>query len=355
MEKTIIFYWRRPTPPLFIGGAEKCHNILAEELTKKNIRVIYVGSLEDPNFPSYTLYNKYLNDLKNNTDVTNLNIDHRIVTYIYKGINCITMQQNYLSAKFKDIVLQHQNSLIVTSMEKSFDFVKIANKFDVKTFVWLHSCFDNEIEVIKAKPTIIASVSNFVKNYIYNKYKMNTLVFRPQFHFNNTKPDYDKRKYVTFVNPVPQKGCDFILRLASMMPNVKFLCVEGWYKNSDFISKMPNNIIYLEPQNDMSYVWSVSKILLVPSIVQDASPRVIVEANMNYIPVIGNCIGGIPEVMNSSGYIIDVSDIEKWIETINYLLNNERKYFKISEDSYKASLMFKRDFVSEFLKIIEIC
>ena len=47
-------------------------------------------------------------------------------------------------------------------------------------------------------------IDTAVKNYIYNKYKMNTLVFRPQFHFNNTKPDYDKRKWVTFINLIPQ-------------------------------------------------------------------------------------------------------------------------------------------------------
>ncbi|WP_300716447.1 glycosyltransferase [uncultured Brachyspira sp.] len=238
-------------------------------------------------------------------------------------------------------------------MEKSFDFVVLANKLNIKTFVWLHSCFDNEVEVIKAKPTVICSVSNFVKKYISDKYKIDTLIFRPQFYFNNTEPDYSKREYVTFINPVPQKGCDFVLKLAAMIPNTKFLCVEGWYKNLDFLNKMPNNITYLESQNDMNYVWSVSKVLIIPSIVQDASPRVIVEANINYIPVIGNNVGGIPEVMNSSGYIINISNIEKWIETINFLLNNTEEYLKLSKNSHKASLMFKRDFVGEFLKIIE--
>lgn len=45
-----IFITKRPTPPLFLGGAEITHNFLAQNLTKMKHRVLFVGSIENPTF-----------------------------------------------------------------------------------------------------------------------------------------------------------------------------------------------------------------------------------------------------------------------------------------------------------------
>lgn len=61
-----IFITKRPTPPLFLGGAEITHNFLAQNLTKMKHRVLFVGSIENPTFPAeerQALYMKLLNDM----------------------------------------------------------------------------------------------------------------------------------------------------------------------------------------------------------------------------------------------------------------------------------------------------
>lgn len=56
----------------------------------------------------------------------------------------------------------------------------------------------------------------------------------------------------------------------------------------------------------------------------DVLPRSVKEASLMEKPIIASNIGGIPEIVedNKTGYLLDINDIDQWIEKIRFLLDN---------------------------------
>jgi glycosyltransferase involved in cell wall biosynthesis len=76
-------------------------------------------------------------------------------------------------------------------------------------------------------------------------------------------------------------------------------------------------------------------LLLVPSLVEEAFPRMILEAAVNGVPVIANRRGGIPEALGDSGILIDwdhdkepnTAEIaEKYVDAIRRVLDDDDLY-----------------------------
>src|SRR5207249_8635422 len=52
--------------------------------------------------------------------------------------------------------------------------------------------------------------------------------------------------------------------------------------------------------------YGVSRVVLMPSLVPEAFPRVAVEACLNGIPVVGSRRGGLPEALHEAGFVLDI-------------------------------------------------
>jgi hypothetical protein len=245
-----IFITRRPTPPLFLGGAEITHNYLAEKLAKRGHCVYFIGSLDDPNFPSIERYNYYYSSLKNNKFVNFISLTLKDIVYKYKGINCLLYPQNAIVSKFHNLLISTPNiTAIITSLEGCSEFIKIAKSKGIYTIGWLHSSNQEGLEAIKGFPDLLLSTSQFIKQEA-QKYSCSVnSVFYPA--FDNSPFIPTTGKFLTFINPVKEKGADFILKLAQSLPAERFICVEGWYKNTEFCSKLLSNITYFPPQSNM--------------------------------------------------------------------------------------------------------
>lgn len=351
---TFIFCWRRPTPPLFIGGAEITQNVLAKNLAKKH-NVIYIGSLDDPNYPTASLKEKYLSELYKNTNVNDFTYVDDCCIYKYNNILCVLLSQFQLSYEIEKYLKKYikNDSYMITGMEESSNFIKIAKSLNVKTVAWLHSVNLKEVDCVKEKPDIILSTSKYIQYFISQMFNIDSFVFYPQFDETNCTCT-NERKFITFINPVPEKGCELFLQIANKLKNTEFLVVEGWYKNVEFLENLPKNTEYLEKQNDMNKVWSITKLLLVPSKVEEAFGRVVVEASHNHIPVIASNKGGIPEALNNSGCLLDYNDADMWIKTISHFIKDENYYNMKSFESYKKTKIFYIDKTQYFLEIMKL-
>ncbi len=102
------------------------------------------------------------------------------------------------------------------------------------------------------------------------------------------------KKYVTMINTHPIKGIGIFNAIARKMPTVDFLIVDSWTDVPSYIQRLPN-IRHQSFTENVRDIYSVTKLLLVPSLYEDGPVRVITEAAINGIPVIANRIGGIPE------------------------------------------------------------
>ena len=144
-----------------------------------------------------------------------------------------------------------------------------------------------------------------------------------------------ERRYITFVNPVPQKGVDVAVEIARRLPQERFLFIKGkWSNRNDrYIEtqikparSLPNVEIW-ENQSDMRRVYEVTDILLVPSQFNEAFGRVIIEAQLNGIPVVAANVGGIPFTVGQGGCIVEPKDEpQAYVDAIRRLRSDENFY-----------------------------
>src|SRR5262249_20325346 len=81
------------------------------------------------------------------------------------------------------------------------------------------------------------------------------------------------------------------------------------------------NVTLLGPVADMRTVYARTALLLVPSQVEDASPRVVLEAQVNGIPVVASAVGGIPEILGAGGVLVPPdARAEVWAEAVEAIL-----------------------------------
>ena len=91
--------------------------------------------------------------------------------------------------------------------------------------------------------------------------------------------------------------------------------------------------------------YGVTKLLLMPSLWNEAWPLVAAEAMINGIPVLGSNRGGLPEPVGGTGFLFDIptrytpesrdlpsaEEVEPWIETIVRLWDDTRFYEEFSQ------------------------
>lgn len=134
-------------------------------------------------------------------------------------------------------------------------------------------------------------------------------------------------KYVTFINPSFEKGIAFFAKLAlwakKEFPEQRFLVVnsrgnfaenvqylhtkdnpdEHPFKPSDF-----DNVDMTPATNNIRPIYSVTKVLVAPSLWWESWGRVATEAVLNDIPVLASNSGGLPEASGGAGIHLSVPD-----------------------------------------------
>jgi glycosyltransferase involved in cell wall biosynthesis len=146
------------------------------------------------------------------------------------------------------------------------------------------------------------------------------------------------RQVVLFVNPVPQKGLDIALALAERRPDILFAFVRCWDLKPSTLRALRGRVLRLRnvelrgTMEDPAALYGDARILLVPSVYPEGWPRVVSEAQVSGIPVIGSRIGGIPEAVGPGGILVDLeAPIEEWLEGLSRLWDDRAAY-----DEYSA-------------------
>jgi glycosyltransferase involved in cell wall biosynthesis len=147
-------------------------------------------------------------------------------------------------------------------------------------------------------------------------------------------------EFVTFVNPTKIKGVEIAVRVAALLPHRKFLFVESWgldrASRVEFNARLArlSNVTFRRPSMRMEDVYRKTSVMLVPSQCEDSFPRVVIEAAVNGIPVVGSRIGGIPEALGAGGVLLSADDAaERWAEAIERLLSDNDLYARLSANA----------------------
>jgi glycosyltransferase involved in cell wall biosynthesis len=172
----------------------------------------------------------------------------------------------------------------------------------------------------------------------------------------------EEREYITLINPDEGKGGDLFLSLAKKLKDMKFLCVG---KGNDF--HLPNKIInkellllsnvkMVESTGEMSKIYEKTKILLVPSKVDETFSMVDLEAMFNGIPVIASNYGNLPFLVREAGFNLPTESIEVWEEAIKGLIENKDFYNIISRNGIEESKKYLPEIeLEKFIGLVEKC
>lgn len=209
---------------------------------------------------------------------------------------------------------------------------------------------------------LIYSNGSFVQNVMKKLVGFQSKVLHPFIDFSDCAVPKGKHdpKYVTMVNPDPGKGGDTLVHLVQSMPDVEFLAVKVSnkcdYRAVDAAAKACKNLTIWEFQKDVRKVYEKTKLLIIPTIVDETFGRVIQEAQSNGIPVIGRDVGGIKDTMGDGGILIGkFEDDDVWVEEVRKVLGDKELYNDLSKKGLEnvKKIDFKAEMDSIFKDVTE--
>jgi glycosyltransferase involved in cell wall biosynthesis len=166
-----------------------------------------------------------------------------------------------------------------------------------------------------------------------------TEVVHPMVLAADYRAEQREPKFVTFINPVLQKGVSIALEVARRMPGTRFLFVKGRWpfahpKTSETLLRpaleLPNVEVW-QHQLDMRAVYRVTRVLFAPSQFLETFGRVIIEAHINGIPVVAANVAGIPYTLGEGGILVEPKhDVEAYVEALQQLERDPNCFEKLS-------------------------
>lgn len=140
---------------------------------------------------------------------------------------------------------------------------------------------------------------------------------------------------ITLVNPTPGKGVETFKALARLLPQRKFLAVEGGYGEQMIVApdalpkrgalSASGNIAWMAHTPDIRKVFRQTKLLLMPS-EYESFGRVGIEAACCGIPTIAHPTDGLKEAFGDAGIFIDRNDIAGWFNEVERLMTDADYY-----------------------------
>ncbi|MCL2349709.1 MAG: glycosyltransferase [Planctomycetaceae bacterium] len=220
----------------------------------------------------------------------------------------------------------------------------VKNVMLLQNFAYTDATFFQEFDL-----TIVPS--QFASDYYAEKSGISSVPILPMIDWHTVlcESDAESKKYVTFVNPDPNKGVYVFAQIAKQLwerrPDIPLLVVEGrcgvdWLAQTGVDLRGLNNLNMMANTPDPRDFYKVTRIMLVPSLFMESFGRVAAEAMINGIPVIGSNRGALPEVIGDAGLTLEIpahytpetriaptpEEIEPWVDAVITLWDNAEQY-----------------------------
>jgi len=144
------------------------------------------------------------------------------------------------------------------------------------------------------------------------------------------------------------KGIDLFLHIARSLPQYPYLIVRGLAPGKD--TRGIKDLVVKPQVDDMKQIWSQTKVLLVPSLVEPFG-RVSVEAGVSGIPVVASDRGGLLESAGEAA-CVPVEDVDEWIRRVRLLMEDPFYHKQCSDYSRRNAARFDmQESVDIFLQL----
>lgn len=242
---------------------------------------------------------------------------------------------------------------------------KMAHSFKqqgVPTIIHFHNVEDDDLSGMSASlADAFVANSKFTAERTEALFGVKSKVIVPSFIRDNyTAPR--QGDYVTFINPHPKKGVELMIQVVQRLPDLKFLFVKAWTLSlaeeerlAEWARVFPN-LTVRERTNDMRDIYASTKILVVPSVWEEAWGRVATEAHFSGIPVIGSNRGGIPEAIGPGGLILPIdADAGDWARAVASVATNPDVYIRLSRAASDYAGREELDLQTQMEQLERVC
>lgn len=364
-------------PPNILGGAEIIVEKLVNAIARKNHEVVVITCSADNEekimrkdnitiysiattriYPTYQQTNakSYEKPLWHLFDLWNKKSKKRIIQII-KDEKCDIIHIN----NFKGLSLSCFDvgkSLNIPVVFESHDFSLIcprANLIRGNNTLCLerNKICDTYVSIqrklIKNNVDLMIAPSNFMinkyrENNFFNDTECIKIPLGIDFERVKTIKSYDNID-ITYIGSLGKhKGVDTLINAFKEIPddNVKLHIIGKGYDEEEFkkMALEDNRITFhgFVNNEDIKKYYSLSNIIVIPSICYDNSPMVIYESFATATPVIGSNIGGIPELIkdNINGFLFEAGNKDDLKEKLLKVINDKEILRELEENAYES-------------------
>jgi glycosyltransferase involved in cell wall biosynthesis len=247
----------------------------------------------------------------------------------------------------------------------SVGVIDVARRAGAKVAFWLHNYAYQSADLLRTCDAVIVP-SAHVRDHYRTALGIESVVLPGPWDWDQVKCERVGRQHVTFVNPEPTKGVFWFARLAEVLgrsrPDIPLLVVEG-RESTDWLGRCGVDLVGIQSVHrmrtttDPRHFYRASKLVLMPSLWDEAFGRVAVEAQLNAIPVIGSGRGGLSEALRPGGFVLAIpnrytpntrvapsaEEVTSWADLIVRLWDDPQAYAAASATARAAAEQWHPD------------
>lgn len=295
---------------------------MAASLARAGNDVMFVGCTENPRDPSESARG-WLLELLDRQSIPVRSMGDRL-EYTWRGVHCVVVSQHGFLPCVR--FLRRQASLVWSSQEGCDETLTVVD--GCTTASYAHSVSEVGLLSARVNADWVFAPSVFVQHTVERLLGRRPILLRPPIEPSACPPAHD-RSGVVFVNPIAAKGVATAVAVARSLPDVPFLFVECWRPVED-VSSFPPNVEVVPRLPSLDPLYATAVLLIVPSVVEDACPRVVLEAGAASVPVVAARRGGIPELVGRPADMVDPHDIEGWTRRCETLTCDPAEWLRSS-------------------------
>ena len=247
------------------------------------------------------------------------------------GYPCYRTSRRLIAALTRQRIAAFQPDVLVTQLNGAGQITSVAFDSGVPTILNVQDVEFDQWSWPSAHPTLrLVSCSRYVASRLREELGFESTVIYPFIRRTDYQVDRRAPEFVTLINPVAIKGLELALEIAALLPGRRFLFVESWplgrQGRRQLLQRLRSypNVTFAPWTLDMKRTYARTALLLMPSQWEEGFGRVMLEAQMNGIPVLGRAVGAIPEVLLTSGTLLSMDAAPRaWADEIERLLADD--------------------------------
>lgn len=277
------------------------------------------------------------------------NILNLIFTISYLFVNTITL---------KKIVNINDVSIVYATTRLTLIYAFVLYKLTGVNYIY-HAHLVNSTSLFNCIWTHLASRAHkvlCVSKTVQNSFSVTNkiLLYNPNLNNRGCKREKTNNHFVvsSIGSLIPIKGFIYLINAAMFLPYVEFRIYGVGELETLLKEKAPSNVKFMGFCNDIiSELYNSIDIVVVPTIIQEALPLVIVESKSVGIPVICTNLGGQAEIIDDdvNGFKVPIMDSQAIAEKIALLTSDLERYKTMSRASFESLYCFD---YNNFVKIV---